>query len=730
MNKKQKSQEPNQTWSPQFYIPATSSLYERRPRTLQHEDVFGLFDHYGDVVSGIGSPEGIFFEDTRYVSRYELLVNDKRPLLLSSVVQDNNLLFAVDLTNPDCFSGEDLVLPREALHIVRTKFMREAKCFERVHVHNFSLEPQNVNIGFVFSADFSDIFEVRGHKRTVKGVVRTPCVSYSDVTLSYVGVDTVLRQTKFEFTPAPDRLDGESASFDIALGPRERTSVFVCMSCDQSETESDAPAGGYFRALRRAHRERAIHTRSSTEIETSNPVFNELVSRCRADIRMLSKHTGHGLFPYAGTPWFNTVFGRDSLITAIQLLWLEPQFARGVLMHLATLQAMETNPATDAQPGKILHEKRQGEMSRVGEVPFGLYYGSVDSTPLFVILAGMYLERTGDVETITEIWHNIEAAVRWLDQYADLDGDGFVEYLRAAETGLANQGWKDSDDSIFHADGTLAKGPIALCEAQAFAYAARSSYANMAKTLTFSKVASTEAYRANDIRQQFEEHFWNDDIGTYGIALDGGKNLCAVRSSNAGYALFAGIARPEKARLVADNLMSQKFFSGWGIRTIANTEARYNPMSYHNGSIWPHDNALIALGMSRYQLTDHVTRLFSGLFDAAGYMFLKRLPELFCGFKRFADRGPTFYPVACSPQAWAAAAPIAMLQACLGMTFLPSEQQVRLERPRLPAFLDRVVVKSLKCGETSLDLAIKREANGVSVNVLRKEGEGNVCVIA
>jgi glycogen debranching enzyme len=411
------------------------------------------------------------------------------------------------------------------------------------------------------------------------------------------------------------------------------------------------------------------------------------------------------------------------------MLWLDPNVARGVLRRLAALQAREVDPAADAEPGKILHEMRGGEMAILGEVPFRLYYGSIDSTPLFVLLAGAYFDRTGDLGLLRELWPSIAAGLDWIDRYGDADGDGFVEYRRAAETGLANQGWKDSYDSVFHADGALAEGPIALCEVQGYVFAARHAAARIARGLGDPQRAEALERQAAELAERFEEAFWCEDIGTYAIALDGHKRPCRVRTSNAGQALFSGIARPDRAARVADQLLTPAFSSGWGIRTVATSEARYNPMSYHNGSIWPHDNAIIALGFARYGLTAHVERVFTGLFDAAGYMDLRRLPELYCGFRRRRGRGPTLYPVACAPQAWASAAMFGLIHASLGMEFSPTEEEMRFRGPRLPAFLDELTIRDLKLNGTEFDVVLKRHQAEVAVSVISRQGEGRAIVV-
>ena len=708
-----------------FYIPATGPATRPR-RTLKHDDTFVVLDSHGDIGASAGGPDGLFHRDTRFLSRLELSLNGMQPLLLGSNVRDDNTFLTIDLTNPDIYVDDHLVLPKDTLHVVRTIFLWRDTAYQRLAIRNHGERPVDVRLTLQFDSDFADLFEVRGLRRQRRGVAGRRMTGPTTTVLNYEGLDGERRRTTLSFDPAPSELGATTASYRISLAPNEARPIFFCVGCGVPEPSPPVP---FLRGLRAAHRNLRSASQGASTVETSNDLFNEVLCRSMSDLCMLMTNTPQGRYPYAGIPWYSTTFGRDGLITALQMLWFDPAVARGVLLRLAAFQATVDDPASDAQPGKILHEMRGGEMAALGEIPFGLYYGSVDATPLFVLLAGLYAERTGDDETVAALWPNIEAALAWIDGPGDADGDGFVEYYRATEKGLANQGWKDSYDAIFHADGRLAEGPIALAEVQGYVYCAKQTAARCAERLGHSKQARHLKAQADELAQRFDASFWCPELGTYAMALDGNKQPCRVRSSNAGQVLFTGIARPERAAEVADLLLRPQFFTGWGIRTIANTEARYNPMSYHNGSIWPHDNALIALGLARYGRQRAVERLFKGLFEAATYMDMRRLPELFCGFQRGRGRGPTLYPVACAPQAWASATPFSLLEASLGLEFDPIANEIRLRNPRLPEFLDEVVLRNLRLKQASVDLKVNRHDTEVSVEILRRRGHVQVSVV-
>ncbi len=668
--------------------------------SIKDGDAFLVADAWGDI---LGGADGLFSNDTRILSRFRLLIGEKRPSKLSFGLSRDNADFT--------FNGANLALPpvggratpRGVIHVERKRCLHGGRLFERLRLTNFGLDEVMLPIAFEFVADFRDMFEVRGIRRAARGVLSAPRLTGRGVVYGYRGLDGLERGGAVMFSEPPWRLTAARADFMFAVAPGKRMDLYV----EAGPGEKEPPARDRFveaiGAARRLVRE--IKDRGA-RLTAADGAFGAWLEQSRADVAVLTTTLSTGLYPYAGIPWFSTPFGRDGIITAWQMLWLDPSLAKGVLTYLAARQATATSAFGDAAPGKIMHETRRGEMAALKEIPFGLYYGGVDTTPLFVALAGAYLERTGDLALIRRLWPALISAVRWLDDYGDSNGDGLIDYARAADSGLSNQGWKDSVDSVFHDDGRFAPGPIALVEVQGYAFAAWRAMAAMAARLGEPGSQGWSA-RAQVMRETVETRFWMERRGFYALAIDGEGDLCGPLTSNPGHLLFVGLPSAERARRVTERLLSAKFDSGWGIRTLAVGATRFNPMSYHNGSIWPHDTALAVAGMARYGERAGAAKLLFDLFEVSK-SFEMRMPELLCGFVRQADEPPIAYPVACMPQAWAAGSTFMMLQACLGLSIDADRQEVRLVRPTLPAGVDQLSLTGLGVGGAYVDIDFQR----------------------
>ena len=697
-------------------------------RVLKHGDSFSVFDPRGDIVPSEASEEGVYHDGTRFLSRFELLLFGQQPLLLSSIVTANNAMFEADLTNPDLRRDGVIAVGRGEINICRTRMLWDASSVERIQVTNYRLDRIDVPISVYFDADYADVFEVRGTRRARRGQ-RLPDESSDAYLMRYRGLDGRERRTRVRWNRHPDRRGQNRVMWTLQLEPMASAAIDITV---EYEMDGYAPAlsvwFGDVLPMKTGPRTSSLHT-FCCSLASSSTIFNRWLDRSSADVQIMMTETPHGTYPYAGIPWFSTPFGRDGIITAFEMLWLNPGVARGVLAFLARTQATTTDDTRDCAPGKILHEMRGGEMAALGEVPFGCYYGSCDVTPLFVMLAKAYYLRTGDGEFIDEIWPNLVRALEWMDRSGDLDGDGFIEYARQSETGLVQQGWKDSHDSIFHADGSLAEPPIALCEVQGYAYAAWKGASELAAMRGDERSARDWAARAEQVRVAFEQAFWCEDLGTYALALDGQKRQCRVRTSNPGHCLFAGIVSPERAERVCATLMEEGSFAGWGIRTVAATERRFNPQSYHNGSIWPHDNAMIAAGMARYGYTSAARRILTAMSDLSEAVDLHRLPELICGFPRRGREYPTLYPVACAPQTWAAGAVFLLLAATLGVHIDAPARRISFSRGRLPDTLDWLRLTDLAVGDARIDIRLERHQHDIGATVLRREGQIEIVTI-
>lgn len=661
---------------------------------------FLVSDARGDMQGGA---EGLFRCDTRVLSHWILEIDGARPSLLSGAVSYDNVLFTANLTNAPLPATTGSAAPAGVIHIQRTRLLWDDRLFEQIIFHNFDDCDLNLPVRLRFHADFRDIFEVRGMRREHSGSLQAPEIVEDGVQLSYRGLDNVYRRTVISFSQPPNSLDSTSACFLLRI-PRTSDAALYVEVGDQTTRPSRARyrrAAAAARSTMRERRHRGACLKSNARL------FNAWLDKSRADIALLVADLPTGPYPYAGIPWFSTPFGRDGIITALQTLWTDPSLARGVLRYLASRQATESSTFRDSAPGKIMHETRSGEMASLGEVPFGLYYGGVDSTPLFMMLAGAYAERTHDIATMTQLWPALVAAMEWIDASCAADRDGFLTYARGSESGLVNQGWKDSNDSVFHSDGRIPHGPIALVEVQGYVFAAMRAMAKLAEWKGMDQHATRWRMRSNAMRHAVEERLWDEQLQNYAIARDGNDKLCRVRASNVGHLLYCGLPRRRRAQQVIRQLRSAAFDSGWGVRTLAHEQARFNPMSYHDGSVWPHDVAMSAAGMAHYGERDDVVRLVGEIFAAATY-FGMRLPELFCGFPRRAGEPPVAYPVACLPQAWAAGSMFMLMQACLGVSIDGRRGLIHVRQPRLPEGIDRLTVHSLEVGGARVHLRFER----------------------
>ncbi|MEX0773735.1 MAG: glycogen debranching N-terminal domain-containing protein [Balneolales bacterium] len=710
------------------YTTAESVLTDDRIRTLNSADTFVVFDRWGDIRQEVAQTHGLFHEGTRFLSLLKLKLFDQQPALLNSSISMENDVLSVDLTNNEIFLDGELLIAKAKLHIERIKFVQNGIYYEKVQLYNHSKWKMDLKISFEVGSDFKDIFEVRGYKRKKRGeIINGEDGNLDRILLKYRGLDNVIRKTVINFEPQPDVSARNEVIYYIPLEPNQEYSIINTIKCLVGDKEIDNP--GYHNGYNQILGEQAYAKENIASIDSSHESFNHWVKRSRTDLIALTTDTPHGKYPYAGVPWFNTAFGRDGIITAYETLWAAPDIARGVLSFLVDRQSKHTDDFHDAEPGKIMHEARSGEMADLKEVPYKLYYGTVDATPLFIILAGAYYKRTADMKFIKAIWPNIEAALKWIDDYGDLDNDGFVEYHHKSKSGLFNQGWKDADNAIHHADGKLADSPIALCEVQGYVYDAKIKAAGLAQAMGLSDVVVKLESQAHILKKRFNTTFWDDELGTFILALDKDKNPCRVKTSNAGQCLFSGIVDEKYAPVLAETLLSDEMASGWGIRTLATDARRYNPMSYHNGTVWPHDNALIAFGLARYGFRDKVVDIMSRMFEATFFLELQRLPELYCGFDIRRGQGPTPYPVACSPQAWSVAVVYMMVQSCLNMEIDALERKVYLVRPLLPPFTDTLEIKNIRIGNSRLALNLYRYKTDVGIDVIEKDKNWEVIVI-
>jgi glycogen debranching enzyme len=697
---------------------------------LKHQDSFFVADRRGDFPDLGGGEFGFYVDGTRFLHPLELRVHALHPLVLNAAVSEDTLQVAVDLTNPDVVAEGQISLLGRTIGLARRLTLYGGQLYQTLGVESFTDDPHELVLDWYFGADFVDVFEVRGFRRARRGTMLPTRRDRGAVWLAYRGLDGRERKTQLVFDPPPQRLDDGSAGYRVTLPPGGRMEMSLTISAVMEPASTPRPLGmGEVMTRRRSGREEIA--RQAVKIQTDHEYVNQWLERARTDLHMLLTDTPHGRIPYAGIPWYVAPFGRDSLIAALQVLAFEPEIARGTLRFLAHHQGRTGDSFTDQEPGKILHEYRGGELAACREIVFIPYYGSVDATPLFLIVLAEYLRWSQDAPFARELWPAVVGAVEWIERGGTAEHDHYLRYVTRSPWGLSHQGWKDSHDAVMHASGVLANPPIALVEAQGYKYAALLAAADIAELVGSDHAARARALRASAqlVREDFERDFWMEGEGFYALALDANGRACRVISSNPAHCLWSGIVSEDRAESVAKRLMGEDMFTGWGLRTLSSRERRYNPMSYHDGSVWPHDTALAAVGLRRYRFTELFLTLAGGLFDAVLHFDGLRMPELFCGFPRLIGYGPTRYPVACSPQAWAAGVVFHLLSGMLGLEPDARANRLSLVRPALPAWLNWVELRGIRLRDSSIDLRVSRGRQGAAVEILGLRGDAEVAVL-
>jgi glycogen debranching enzyme len=702
---------------PPFHIQASPEVAAIPKLVLKQDESFIVSDRSGDFPVHFEGELGFYHDGTRHLNWLEARVHGQRPLRLSAEVAPENDEIRIALTNAD-IATDEVAIPRNIIYVGRLIRVDSTALRQSFTIVSHHEAPCRLVFEVMFAADFRDVFEVRGMHRAARGEMLPEECSADAVTLRYRGLDHVVRATRIAFSPEPDLVVANRAVWQLPLSAAGSAQIDVVITASH-----DGPA----RVPARRPPEPPLRP-IATRIVTDNAAFDALITRSIVDLEMLLTETPVGHVPYAGVPWYVAPFGRDSLITSLQLLPFAPEVAAATLRFLAAWQGRTLDPFRDEEPGKILHEYRRGEMANCREIPFVPYYGTIDATPLFIIVLAEYARWTADRTLIRELWPSVLDALAWMHTSGDRDRDGYLEYATSSPLGLGNQGWKDSEDAVSHADGRLAVAPIALVEVQGYLYAALRAAGELADLLGETPTAAACRLEAAALRERFNRDFWMEHEGSYALALDGDKRPCEVIASNVGHALWTGIVAADRAPIVAKRLLADDMFSGWGIRTLSARERRYNPMSYHNGSVWPHDNAIAVAGFRRYHLPGAAEAVAGAIFDASRSFEHARMPELFCGFTRQADYGPISYPVACAPQAWAAGAVFQILSALIGMDPDAIARRITFQSPTLPPWLRSVELHGLRVGAARLDLAVTRGREGAAVELIARRGEVELIV--
>lgn len=717
---------------------------------LKENEIFAVTDGEGNIAAHSADGQGLYFRDTRFLSLYQLTI-DRVPLQALASTGDLNFTGNFQFTNAAGVLPGDIDLPPRTLSVRRNRFI-DSGLHERIGLVNYNPYPITVTLRLTYGSDFRDMFDVRGyHGGGQRGVVQRPLHRGRSIRLRYAGRDRVARTTEILFDVDPTRVerlgraammgprpssDGAGApadpraevealvseveaSFTVTLKPREPWSLAIHIVPVVGRRRGTAePSPSIDRSFQRIYDAYTQWESACTRIATDNELLNQLISQSLRDLRLTINNVATGLLPVGGIPWFAVPFGRDGLITSVQTLCLNPDIAYGTLRFLAAHQGKRVDLWRDEEPGKILHEIRSGEMAALGQVPQTPYYGSIDSTPLFVYLLTQLLKWTDDWVLAADLRPHLDQAMEWIRLYGDRDGDGLVEYYTSSGKGIRNQGWKDSYDAIAFPNGRFAEPPIAVAEVQGYVFAAQMGMAQLYRRWGDERAAERCLRLAGMVKERFDAWFWLEAEQYYALALDARKMPVPAVASNPGHCLLMDLLDGPRADAVARRLIQDDMLCGWGVRTLSSAYPTFNPLSYHNGSVWPHDTSLVAAGLRHRGYDDAALRIIDEVFSAGFELPGFRMPELFCGFSR--DRhyrsSPAPYPVACVPQSWAAGSVFLLLQHLLGIEpDLPSGRLVL--RPRLLPWLNQISFENMRLGARRISLRAWREGPSVRCEV-------------
>jgi glycogen debranching enzyme len=701
-------------------IACTHETMAEHALVLKHDRLFLLVNLHGNITPAGSCSLGLYQDDTRILSEYRLTVRGGPPVLLSAQVP-RSYGGLIDLAVNDLPFGGNPWDPRNVIHIRRELTLTD-RLVERMTLTSHLRTPLDYWVEIAFGADFADIFEVRGWRRDGRGQHFAPQIRNGSLVFAYRGLDGRTVRSVVRFRHPPDRLTAATARWDLRLHGERRVELEWEIHAEDA-TRRPFPLRGLDDCSARLDSVYHAWQEKASRWTTDAGDFDHLLRRAADDLRALHVEVDGQSVISAGIPWYSTIFGRDSIITSLQALPLNPEIAAGTLRYLASRQGEREDPYTEEQPGKILHELRRGEMARSGEIPHVPYYGSIDATPLWLILLHETWRWTGDAALSRELLPHADRALEWIDRHGDLDGDGFVEYARASEKGLVNQGWKDSGDGVPFPDGRLPEPPIALVEVQGYVYDAKVRMAELYHALGHPDRAAALRQQAAALRERIRDAFWLEELGTFALALDRDKHPIPTATTNAGHLLWSRVPAPDQARRLALRFLEPDFFSGWGIRTLSAAHPVFNPMSYHNGSVWPHDNAIVVLGMALHGYARSALPVVRALYEAGIHDDSQRLPELYCGMPRGRGHRPVAYPVSCSPQAWASGSLFMLLQALLGIYAEAPARVLHIRDPVLPDFLSDLTVSGLPIGGTRVALQFRRHGNRTLANLLALEGD-------